>query len=138
MIPNLTILGIESSCDETSAAVITGLQVRSNIVASQELVHQKWGGVVPEVASRAHVEAIIPVIEEALSAAGVSIQDLDGICVTNRPGLAGALSVGVAAAKALCYGSGKPLLGVHHLEGHLLSPSQIWTICQSFQCSPWW
>jgi N6-L-threonylcarbamoyladenine synthase len=122
VIPNLTILGIESSCDETSAAVITGLKVRSNIVASQELVHQKWGGVVPEVASRAHVEAIIPVIEEALSAAGVSIQDIDGICVTNRPGLAGALSVGVAAAKALSYGSGKPLLGVHHLEGHLLSP----------------
>lgn len=122
MIPKLTILGIESSCDETSAAVITGLHVRSNIVASQELIHQKWGGVVPEVASRAHVEAIIPVIEEALSAAGVSIHDIDGICVTNRPGLAGALSVGVAAAKALSYGSGKPLLGVHHLEGHLLSP----------------
>lgn len=121
MIPQLTILGIESSCDETSAAVVTGTRVRSNVIASQELIHQKWGGVVPEVASRAHVEAILPVIEEALTSAGVTISDLDGICVTNRPGLAGALSVGVAAAKAISYGARKPLLGVHHLEGHILS-----------------
>lgn len=115
------ILAIESSCDETSAAVVQGRQVRSNIIASQIEMHQKWGGVVPEAAARAHVEAILPVIREALSAAGLQLSDLGGIAVTNRPGLVGALSVGVTAAKALAFSLGIPLVGVHHLEGHLMS-----------------
>jgi N6-L-threonylcarbamoyladenine synthase len=115
------ILAIETSCDETSAAVVHGRRVLSNVVASQIEMHRKWGGVVPEAASRAHVEAILPVVSEALSSAGVAQGDLGAIAVTNRPGLVGALSVGVTAAKALSFGLGVPLIGVHHLEGHILS-----------------
>jgi len=115
------ILAIETSCDETSAAVIRGRDVLSNIVSSQIELHKKWGGVVPEAAARAHVEAILPVIEEALSVAGVGLIDINAIAVTNRPGLVGALSVGLTAAKALSFSLGVPLIGIHHLEGHLCS-----------------
>ncbi|MDI9639465.1 tRNA (adenosine(37)-N6)-threonylcarbamoyltransferase complex transferase subunit TsaD [Kamptonema cortianum] len=114
------ILAIETSCDETSAAVVVGREVQSNVIASQASMHAKWGGVVPEVASRAHVEAILPVIQEALERA--SNPEIHAICVTNRPGLVGALSVGVSAAKAIAYSNSIPLLGIHHLEGHLMSP----------------
>lgn len=115
------VLAIETSCDETSAAVIHGRTVLSNIVASQIEMHRKWGGVVPEAAARAHVEAILPVISEALLGANLDKRDLGAIAVTNRPGLIGALSVGVTAAKTMAYALKIPLLGVHHLEGHLLS-----------------
>jgi N6-L-threonylcarbamoyladenine synthase len=115
------ILAIESSCDETSAAVVVGREVRSNVISSQIDLHQKWGGVVPEAAARAHVEAVLPVISEALSVAELSLRDLGGIAVTNRPGLVGALSVGVTAGKALSYSLGVPLIGIHHLEGHICS-----------------
>ncbi len=109
-------LAIETSCDETSAAVVQGTRVVTNVVASQASMHAKWGGVVPEAAARAHVEAILPAIEDALGDWTV-----DGIAVTNRPGLVGALSVGVSAAKALALTWQVPILGVHHLEGHILS-----------------
>lgn len=115
----MKILALETSCDETSAAVVEGTAVLSNIVASQIEMHRKWGGVVPEAAARSHVEAILPVIEEALEKAGVKASEFGGIAVTNRPGLTGALSVGVTAAKALSVAWGLPLLGIHHLEGHL-------------------
>lgn len=115
------LLAIETSCDETSAAVIVGRHVLSNIVSSQVAMHQKWGGVVPEAAARAHVEAIVPVVTEALQVAGLQKSDLRAIATTNRPGLVGALSVGVTAAKALAFGLQIPLIGIHHLEGHLLS-----------------
>jgi N6-L-threonylcarbamoyladenine synthase len=115
------ILAIESSCDETSAAVVLGRRVRSNVVSSQAELHQKWGGVVPEAAARAHVEAILPVIEEALATARLNKEQVGAIAVTNRPGLVGALSVGVTAAKALGFGLKVPLIGIHHLEGHICS-----------------
>ncbi|CAN5414527.1 tRNA (adenosine(37)-N6)-threonylcarbamoyltransferase complex transferase subunit TsaD [soil metagenome] len=113
----MTILAIETSCDETSAAVVEGKTVLSNVVASQIEMHRKWGGVVPEAAARAHVEAILPTIEEAFERA--KVDRADGVAVTNRPGLTGALSVGVTAAKALSVAWNVPLLGIHHLEGHL-------------------
>lgn len=116
------VLGIETSCDETSAAVTLGSRVLSNIVSSQIDLHRKWGGVVPEMAARAHVEAILPVLDEALAGAGLTLAGIGAVAVTNRPGLVGALSVGVTSAKALAFDRGLPLLGVHHLEGHLLSP----------------
>lgn len=116
------VLGIETSCDETSAAILSGLEVRSNVVSSQAELHKKWGGIVPEAAARAHVEAILPVIEEALDIAKTKLHEIIAIAVTNRPGLVGALSVGVTAAKALSFALKKPLVGVHHLEGHILSP----------------
>lgn len=112
------ILAVETSCDETSAAVIHGREVLSNVVSSQIELHKKWGGIVPEAAARAHVEAILPVIEEALV---VPMDEIGGIAVTNRPGLVGALSVGVTFAKGLAYARKLPLIGVHHLEGHILS-----------------
>jgi len=117
----LPILAIETSCDETSAAVVVGTQVRSNIVASQIEMHRKWGGVVPEAAARAHVESILPVIEESLEYAKIALGEIRAVAVTNRPGLVGALSVGVSAAKALAFDLRVPLIGIHHLEGHLLS-----------------
>ncbi|HEX3035793.1 MAG TPA: tRNA (adenosine(37)-N6)-threonylcarbamoyltransferase complex transferase subunit TsaD [Thermodesulfobacteriota bacterium] len=114
------ILGIESSCDETAAAVIKdGKVVLSNVVASQIEVHKEFGGVVPELASRKHVEAIIPVIEEALHNAQVELTDIDGIAVTQGPGLIGSLMVGVSTAKAISYALGIPLIGVDHLEAHI-------------------
>src|ERR1041385_9104971 len=111
----MNVLGIETSCDETSAAVVgDGYQAFSNIVASQADLHARWGGVVPEVASRKHVEQVLQVVEEALSTAGITYRDIDGIAVTSRPGLVGALLVGVSAAKALAYALKKPLVAVHH------------------------
>lgn len=115
------ILAIETSCDETSAAVVVGRSVRSNIVASQIAMHRQWGGVVPEAAARAHVEAILPCIQQALDTAGCRMSEIGAVAVTNRPGLVGALSVGVTAAKAIAFAQGLPLVGVHHLEGHLMS-----------------
>lgn len=116
----MVILGIESSCDETAAAVVEeGRRVLSNVVASQIAVHTPFGGVVPELASRKHVEAILVVIEEALKDAGMAIEEADAIAVTRGPGLVGSLLVGISAAKALSYGLGKPLLGVNHLEAHI-------------------
>ena len=114
------ILGIESSCDETSAAVVEdGKKLLSNVVASQISTHAKYGGVVPEVASRMHVESILPVIEEALDKAGVTFDDIGGIAVTQGPGLIGSLLVGLASAKTIAFSLGKPLLGVNHLEAHI-------------------
>ena len=114
------VLGLETSCDETAAAVIEdGRRILSNIISSQIPVHQKYGGVVPELASRRHVENVVPVIDRALSEAGVKLADLSAIGVTFGPGLVGALLVGVAAAKALAFSTGIPLIGVHHLEGHM-------------------
>ena len=114
------ILGIESSCDETAAAVVRdGRTVMSNAIASQHDLHAKFGGVVPEIASRAHIERIGPILDEALSAAGVGLGDLDAVAVGHRPGLIGSLLVGVAAAKALAWALGKPLIGVDHVRAHL-------------------
>jgi len=114
------ILGIETSCDETAAAVVErGQFVRSSAVATQHTVHETFGGVVPELASRAHVEAILPTILAALDLAGVSIAEIDAIAVGHRPGLIGSLLVGVSAAKALAWSLGKPLIGVDHVQSHL-------------------
>lgn len=114
------ILGIETSCDETSVAVVkNGRQILSNIISSQVDTHQKFGGVVPELASRKHLENVIPVIEEALQTAGVTLEDISAIGVTYGPGLVGALLVGVSAAKAISYARGIPLIGVHHIESHM-------------------
>ncbi len=119
-----TILGIETSCDETAAAVVVdGKDVRSNIVASQVDLHRKYGGVVPEIASRAHIERLDAVIEEAFDAAGCSHGHIDAIAVTNRPGLVGALLIGVTAAKTLSWVWGKPLVAVDHIEAHACSPA---------------
>ncbi len=115
-----TLLAIETSCDETAAAVVEdGRYVHSNIVASQVEIHQKYGGVVPELASRQHIKAIVPVVTEAMVAADVAWEELDGIAVTYGPGLAGTLLVGVNFAKALAFSLGVPLIGVNHLEGHV-------------------
>ncbi len=115
------ILGIETSCDETSVAVLEERVVRSSIVASQAQLHAQWGGVVPEAAARQHVERLNAVLQQALDEAGICLSAIDGIAVTNRPGLVGALVVGLATAKALAFALQKPLVGVHHLEGHLYS-----------------
>ncbi|MEA2550619.1 MAG: tRNA N6-adenosine threonylcarbamoyltransferase [Actinomycetota bacterium] len=113
-------LGIETSCDETAVAVIEdGFTVRSNLIASQVHLHERFGGVVPEVAARAHVEALNPLLGEALEAADVGFSDLDGVAVTVGPGLVGALLTGMAAAKAVALAARVPLIGVNHLEGHL-------------------
>ena len=117
---DVLILAIESSCDETAAAVVkNGREVLSNVIASQIDLHTLYGGVVPEIASRKHVEAIHPVVEGALREAGVTWDDLDAIGVTYGPGLVGALLVGVAEAKAIAYARKLPLIGVHHIEGHI-------------------
>jgi N6-L-threonylcarbamoyladenine synthase len=116
------ILGIETSCDETAAAVVAdGKVVRSAVVASQAKLHEKYGGVVPEIASRAHVENIYPVIKEAMEQAGVGRHDIDAIAVANQPGLTVALVVGVTAAKTLSFAWGKPLIAINHLHAHLQS-----------------
>jgi len=118
------ILGIETSCDETSAAVLEGshddVTMRSLVILSQD-VHKVFGGVVPEIASRAHLTSIAPVVTKAITEAGMSLDDLDAIAVTNAPGLVGALLVGVSYGKALAFSRGIPLLGIHHMEGHLFS-----------------
>ena len=119
---NINILGIESSCDETAASVVrNGRDVLSNVVSTQILVHRKFGGVVPEIASRKHIEHVMPVIDKALTDAEMTLQDVDAIAVTYGPGLVGALLVGLSAAKGLALGSGKPLIGVNHLEGHVFA-----------------
>ena len=117
---SINILAIESSCDETAAAVVTdGRDVRSNIISSQIALHTLYGGVVPEIASRKHIEKINQVIEQALEEANVTLDDIDAIGVTYGPGLVGALLVGVAEAKAISYAKKIPLVGVHHIEGHI-------------------
>lgn len=119
----MLLLTLESSCDETSAAVVRdGRHVLSNVVASQVDVHALYGGVVPELASRKHMEAIMPVIDEALAKAGVALSDIEGIAVTRGPGLIGALLVGLSVAKAMALALEIPLVGVHHMEGHILAP----------------
>jgi N6-L-threonylcarbamoyladenine synthase len=116
----MLVLGIETSCDETAAAVIEdGVRLRSDVVASQVLVHAEFGGVVPEVASRQHLATVVPVLRRAVADAGVAFADLDGLAVTCGPGLVGALLVGVEVAKSLGYALGKPVVGVNHLAGHL-------------------
>jgi len=117
---DILILAIESSCDETAASVVkNGREVLSNIISSQIELHKLYGGVVPEIASRKHIEKINQVIEEALQVANVTLDDLDAIGVTYGPGLVGALLVGVAEAKAIAYAKNLPLVGVHHIEGHI-------------------
>lgn len=118
--PDALILGIETSCDETGAAVVrTGQQILSNVVASQIATHQPYGGVVPELASREHLRAIVPVVRQALAEAKQTYQSIDAIAVTQGPGLAGALLVGISFAKALAFALEKPLIAVNHLEGHI-------------------
>jgi N6-L-threonylcarbamoyladenine synthase len=116
----LRILTIETTCDETAAAVVTDeLDVLGAVVASQDELHQRFGGVVPEIASRAHVERILPVIDEALQQAGVKLSELDAVAVANRPGLAGSLLVGLMAAKTLCFAQNLPLIAIDHLQAHI-------------------
>jgi len=116
------VLGIETSCDETAAAVVAdGRTVRSSVVATQFELHAAYGGVVPELAARRHLENILPVIQGALDEAGITLKDLDGLAVTQGPGLIGALVIGMAAAKALAFILQKPLVGVHHLQAHIMA-----------------
>ena len=117
---DILILGIESSCDETAASVVkNGRVILSNCIASQADFHEEYGGVVPELASRMHVDAVYPTVKKALSDAGVTLNDIDAVAVTYGPGLVGALLVGLSCAKGLCEVSGKPLVGVNHLKGHI-------------------
>ena len=116
------ILGIESTCDETAAAVVAdGREVRSNVIASQAAIHAKYRGVVPEIASRAHIENILPVLRESLEVGGMKLGDIDAVAVAHRPGLIGSLLIGVTAAKTLAWTLGKPLVGVDHVHAHLYS-----------------
>src|ERR1017187_862323 len=120
LVPDAYILGIESSCDETAAAVVrSGEELVSNVVYSQFVTHRPYGGVVPELAFREHLRAIVPVVRKALDDAGKSYQTIDAIAVTKGPGLAGSLLVGLSYAKALAYAVEKPLIAVNHLEGHI-------------------
>lgn len=116
----MRILAIETSCDDTGAAVVLdGRKILSNVVSSQIAVHQKYGGVVPELASRKHIEAIVPIVTEALERAGGTLQEIDGIAVTQGPGLVGSLLVGLSFAKSLAFVTGAPFVGVNHIEAHL-------------------
>ncbi len=116
----MNILTLETTCDETAAAIVTDrLQVLSSVVASQDDLHRRFGGVVPEIASRAHVERILPVIHETLHKAGLALKNIDAVAVANTPGLAGSLLVGLMAAKAICLARGIPLLAVNHLQAHI-------------------
>ena len=115
------VLGIESSCDETAAAVVNDGKILSNVIASQIQDHSVYGGVVPEIASRKHIEAIYPVIRQAMADAGLTLKNLEGIAVTRGPGLIGSLLIGLSAAKALAYGLKIPFVGVNHLEGHIMA-----------------
>ena len=122
----MNILGIDTSCDETAVAVVAdGKQILSNIISSQVDLHQKYGGIVPELASRKHTESINYIIDQALNEAGVTFDDIEAIAVTNRPGLIGALLVGVAAAKSLAYCYDLPLLGINHIEGHIYANDMV-------------
>ena len=122
----MKILGIDTSCDETAAAVVAdGREILSNVVASQVKAHQEYGGIVPELASRKHIEAINYIVSRSLAEAGVTFKDLEAIAVTNRPGLIGALLVGVAAAKSLAYCHNLPLLGINHIEGHIYANCMV-------------
>ena len=122
MSKDVYILGIESSCDETAASVVkNGREVLSNIISSQIVIHRKFGGVVPEIASRKHIENVMPVIDAALQEAQVGLDQIDAVAVTYGPGLVGALLVGLSAAKSLAWASNKPLIGVNHLEGHVFA-----------------
>ena len=117
---NILTLGIESSCDETSVSVVkNGREVLSNVIDTQIPIHEKYGGVVPEIASRNHIEAISRVTKKALKEANVTFDDIDAITPTYGPGLVGALLVGLSYAKALSFATGKPLVGVNHIEGHI-------------------
>lgn len=116
------ILGLETSCDETGVAVVSGLEVRSTVLGTQTDAHARFGGVVPEVAARAHVEAIRPLVHSALRSAGVHSDELDAIAATQGPGLSGALLVGFSFGKALAWSLGKPFLAIDHMEGHLFAP----------------
>src|SRR5262249_56463618 len=116
---DVLVLGIESSCDETAAAVLADRTLRSDVVFSQDAIHAEYGGVVPELASRRHLEVVLPVVRRALDDAKVGLPDLDGIAVTHGPGLVGSLLVGLSVAKALAYVHALPLVGVNHLEGHV-------------------
>ena len=117
---NMNILAIESSCDETAAAVVQdGRKVLSNIISSQIEIHKLYGGVVPEIASRKHIEKVIQVVDEALKEATLTMDEIDAVAVTYGPGLVGALLVGVSAAKSIAFAHNKPLIGVHHIEGHI-------------------
>lgn len=119
---NLLILGIETSCDDTCAAVVAnGSSILSNVVASQNRIHEKYGGVVPELASRRHIEVIDIIISEAILQSGVTLDDIHAVSVTNRPGLVGSLLVGVGAAKAIAYAKKIPLIAINHLKAHLFS-----------------
>jgi len=116
----MNVLTIETTCDETAAAVVTDrLEVLSSVVASQDALHKRFGGVVPEIASRAHVERILPVIDETLRKANLSLADLDAVAIAHTPGLAGSLLVGLSTAKALCVARGLPLIAVNHLQAHI-------------------
>src|SRR5690242_19870612 len=118
----MLVLAIESSCDETAAAVVRdGNTILSSIISSQIEMHRPFGGVVPELASREHLEKIDPIVNEAIKQAGTSLSQIDAIAVTQGPGLIGSLLVGVCYAKALAYGLGKPIVGVNHIEGHFYS-----------------
>lgn len=118
----MLILGIDTSCDDTAASVVEdGVNIISNIVSSQTAIHKKYGGIVPELASRRHIEMIWPVVDEAMKGAGVGLQDLSAIAVCNGPGLIGSLLVGCSFAKAICYSKNIPLVAVNHLEGHIFS-----------------
>jgi N6-L-threonylcarbamoyladenine synthase len=118
----MLVLGIETSCDETAAAVVRdGREIVSSIIASQVKTHERWGGVVPEIASREHLNKIVPIVGQALSDAKIAAKDVDGLAVTKGPGLVGSLLVGVSYAKAMAFALGKPLVGVNHIEGHIYS-----------------
>ena len=117
----LLILALETSCDETAAALVEDGHIRSNVVSSQADLHARFGGVVPEVASRRHLELVMPVVREALAEANVTLADVETVAVTQGPGLIGALLVGLSAAKALAWGRGLPLAPVNHLHGHVAS-----------------
>ncbi|MBM4323310.1 MAG: tRNA (adenosine(37)-N6)-threonylcarbamoyltransferase complex dimerization subunit type 1 TsaB, partial [Deltaproteobacteria bacterium] len=116
----MRILAIETSCDDTGAAILlNGRKILSNVVSSQVSVHQKYGGVVPELASRKHIEMIVPIVTEALERAGLTLEEIDGIAVTQGPGLVGSLLVGLSFAKSLAFATDIPFVGVNHIEAHL-------------------
>src|SRR5258708_3888027 len=118
----MLVLGIETSCDETAAAIVRdGCEIVSSVIASQVATHKRFGGVVPELASREHLDKIVPIVEEAFERTGITHQDVDGIAVTIGPGLIGSLLVGVSYAKAMAFALNKPLVGVNHIEGHIYS-----------------